>query len=290
MINQVTKARIEQLTSQYQELVANNADALVEIALAEVAESVHESNAIENSTLTFQDTERILAGVLPSRVHDLREVYEAANLASVTKEMLTSSESLSQDLILRWHRILMTNLRDDIAGRYRRYGEWVRVGSHLGANPEYVSILMDEAMDHYSRTVAGYFLDDIARFHCEFEIIHPFADGNGRIGRVLINKQLVDQGLPPIIVRAKNKHTDYYPYLEKYSGTGSHDGMTRLLSLLVQESLHKRIALLTSQRIIPLTQWSAMKNLPPATTINKAKRQTIPAFRMRGRWMISAQS
>ncbi|QJU52197.1 hypothetical protein SCB71_20820 [Herbiconiux sp. KACC 21604] len=110
---------------------------------------MHQSNAIENSTLTLEDTERILAGGVPTTARDLREIVEASNLARVTDDLLNSTEPLSVDLLLRWHRELLTGIRDDAAGRFRRGDEWVRVGSHLGANPAFVAGLIDEALERF---------------------------------------------------------------------------------------------------------------------------------------------
>jgi Uncharacterized conserved protein len=108
MINQVTMARVEALRSQYQELAERHPEAPAEIALAEVPEAVHQSNAIENSTLTLEDTERIISGSLPAASHELREVFEASNLARVTTDLLRSMEPLTTELILRWHGELLT--------------------------------------------------------------------------------------------------------------------------------------------------------------------------------------
>lgn len=288
MINQVTRTRIDALVERYRALVADHPEALEQIALAEVAEAVQQSNAIENSTLTLADTERILAGRLPSGEHELREVYEARNLAAVTVQLTTTSEPLTTDLMLRWHGMLLAGIREDAAGRFRRAGEWVRVGGHLGANPEFVSGLVSDALARYRTDVSSGFLEAIARFHCEFEVVHPFVDGNGRVGRVLINRQLQDLGLPPVIVRARNRRVDYYPLLDGYAKTDRHDGMTRLLALLLLESLHKRIALITSPRVIPLADWARTNGVRGNIATNKAKRQTIPAFRLRDRWMIAA--
>ncbi len=287
MINRTTRERIDALLDTYRDLATRHPEALHQIALAELAETVQQSNAIENSTLTLGETEQVLAGRLPSGHHDLREIYEARNLAAVTTDLLSTSEPLSIDLILRWHRTLLTGIRDDAAGRFRRAGEWVRVGNHLGANPEFVSGLISDALVRYRDDATSSPLDAIARFHCEFEVIHPFVDGNGRIGRVLINKQLQDAGLPPVIVRAKNRHTDYYPLLDRYATTDAHDGMTRLLALLLLESLHKRIALITSPRVVRLADWARTNGVRGNIATNKAKRQTIPAFRLRDRWMIA---
>lgn len=289
MINQVTRNRVEERIAEYRRLAAAERAALDEIAPAEVAESVQQSNAIENSTLTLDDTERVLAGHLPQRAHELREVFEAANLARITTDLLCSTGPLTTDAILRWHGMLLTGIRDDAAGRFRRAGEWVRVGGHLGANPAFVSGLVSDALAHYRSDTSSHFLDRIARFHCEFEIIHPFVDGNGRIGRILINKQLQDLGLPPVIVRARNRQADYYPLLAEYGRTDAHGGMTGLLALLLLESLHKRLTLLQSRRPIPLAQWARDAGIRGNIAANKAKRQTIPAFRLRDRWMIAEE-
>jgi Fic family protein len=259
---------------------------LREIALAELAESVQQSNAIENSTLTLDETERVLAGGVLPRGLELREVYEARNLAAVTADIARLERPPAVEEILRWHGMLLAGIRDDVAGRFRRVGEWVRVGTHLGANPEFVGQLVDDALARYADD-GGYFLDRIAWFHCEFEVIHPFADGNGRIGRVLMNAQLQAAGWPPVIVRAKGREVDYYPALERYARTDAHDQLTGLLALLLQESLHKRIAILSSPRIVPLPVWAKAAGVRGNVAANRAKRQTIPAFRVRDRWMIA---
>ncbi|MBS1674244.1 MAG: Fic family protein [Actinobacteria bacterium] len=289
MINRATWDRVDAVVEQYRQVAEQHPEALKQIALAELAEAVQQSNAIENSTLTLDDTERILAGLMPRRGDDLREVYEATNLAAVTSDQLADPAApLTIDLILRWHRMLLTGIRDDVAGRFRQGDEWVRVGAHLGANPDFTADLVAEALTGFHQEERMPTLERIAWFHCEFEIIHPFVDGNGRIGRVLMNKQLQDVGLPPVIVRARNRRIDYYPQLEQYGRTNSHDGMTRLLVLLVLESLHKRIALVSSRRVIPLAEWARTAGVSGASATNKAKRQTIPAFRVRDRWMIAS--
>ena len=289
MINQTTKDKIQVLHRQYLNLSEGNESVLMEITLSEIPEMVYNSNAIENSTLTLEDTEKILSGGSLDRKVNVREVYEANNLAKVTKSLLEKNNALLNiKLILSLHQTLLTDIDDQIAGRFRVGKEWVRVGNHLGANPRFVPALMQELVDDYNQHKISYFLDAIAHFHAEFETIHPFVDGNGRMGRVLINLQLMNLGFPPIIIQNKSKHTEYYPLFTQYQSTMKFGGFTQLFALLLQESLHKRITILTAKKIIPLAHWAAQKGVKPNVAANKAKRQTIPAFRLREKWMIAA--
>jgi Fic family protein len=290
MINQTTKDKIEALRQQYMNLTKGNEPLLKEIALAEIPEMVYNSNAIENSTLSLEDTEKILLGGILGRKVNVREVYEAKNLATITEALLEKNNSALQiKLILSWHKILLTLIDNNIAGRFRIGKEWVRVGNHVGANPQFVNMLMQRLVDDYNKNKTSYFLDSIANFHAEFETIHPFVDGNGRMGRILINLQLMNVGFPPIIIQNKSKHTEYYPLFSQFQTTMKFGGFTELFALLLQESLHKRITLLTAKKIIPLSIWALQKTIKANVAANKAKRQTIPAFRLREKWMIAEE-
>ena len=288
MINRTTKEKIDALYKRYTALAKGNEDLLKEIALAEIPEMVYNSNAIENSTLTLEDTEKILAGNTLHRKVNIREIYEAKNLAIITEALLEKNKhKLDINVILDLHKILLTHIDDSIAGRFRSGKEWIRIGNHLGANPQFVHSLMQELLDDYNENKSRYFLDTIARFHAEFETIHPFVDGNGRMGRVLINVQLINAGYPPIIIQNKSKHTDYYPLFTQYPVTMKFGNFTQLFALLLQEALHKRISIISAKKIIPLSIWSTQNGVKHNVAANKAKRQTIPAFRMREKWMIA---
>lgn len=287
MIHKTIRDKIEFLQNKYIILSKENEEILREIMLSEIPELVYNSNAIENSTLTLEDTEKIIEGGELNRDVNIREVFEAKNLAEVTTKILEKSgRKLTLNLILDLHRLLLSNINNNIAGRFRTGKEWVRVGNHLGANPIFVGSLIQELVDNYNNDENLYFLDKIAYFHAEFETIHPFTDGNGRIGRVLINLQLMNLGLPPIIIQNKSKHTEYYPLFNSYPTTMNYNGFSQLFVLLLQEALHKRITLLTAKKIIPLSVWAKENGIKGNIAANKAKRQTIPAFRLREKWMI----
>ena len=290
MINQVTRDRINSLSEEYRKLTVKYKEAIKELTLSELPEMVYNSNAIENSTLTLEDTEDILIRNQIRTDHEIREIYEAKNLASAIEYLMDNPEKeISVELILKLHKTLLTNIRDEIAGRFRSGKEWVRVGTHIGANPEFVNGFMHDLVRDYNSDSGEYFLEKIAYFHAEFENIHPFGDGNGRIGRLLTNEQLDMLGLPPIIIPNKSKFDEYYPALDEYTKTNKADKLTELFASLLIETLYRRITKLTAKRIIPVADWAKNNGVNLQSATNKAIRGTIPAFRVRGHWMIDKE-
>ena len=287
MINQVTRDRINSLSEEYRKLAVKHKEAIKELTISELPEMVYNSNAIENSTLTLEDTEDILIRNQIRTDHEIREIYEAKNLASAIEYLMDNPEKeISVELILKLHKTLLTNIRDEIAGRFRSGNEWVRVGTHIGANPEFVNGFMHDLVRYYNSDNGEYFLDKIAYFHAEFENIHPFGDGNGRIGRLLANEQLDMLGLPPIIIPNKSKFDEYYPALDEYTKTNKADKLTELFASLLIEALYRHITKLTAKKIIPVADWAKNSGINLQSATNKAIRGTIPAFRVRGHWMI----
>lgn len=288
MINQVTRDRINSLSEEYHKLAVKHKEAIKELTISKLPEMVYNSNAIENSTLTLEDTEDILIRNQIRTDHEIREIYEAKNLAGAIEYLMDNPEKeISVELILKLHKTLLTNIRDEIAGRFRSGKEWVRIGTHIGANPEFVNGFMHDLVRDYNSDNGEYFLEKIAYFHAEFENIHPFGDGNGRIGRLLTNEQLDMLGLPPIIIPNKSKFDEYYPALDEYTKTNKADKLTELFASLLIEALYRRIAKLTAKKIISVADWAKNNNINLQSATNKAIRGTIPAFRVRGHWMIN---
>ena len=282
-----TRDRIKALKREYDALRRGKESLLAMIDEVEIPESVYNSNAIENSTLTLDETERILLEQALSRDVSVREVYEAKNLARVTeyKRARAEDSELDEELILLLHRMLIGGIDDAIAGRFRRQGEYVRVGMHIAPAPEHVERMMENILITYSSDLDSYCLDKIARFHLDFETIHPFCDGNGRIGRVIINFQLLQLGLPRLIVRNSEKET-YYRAFGDYRDRRTTRTMENILALALLESLHKRVSYLRGESIVRLSDYIRKRGLSAPATTNAARRQTIPAFREKGVWKI----
>ena len=289
MTSQKLQLKIKGLRQNYERLKRAKNSLLELLDEAELPELVYNSNAIENSSLSLGETEQILLAGKLARQVSVRELFEAQNLAQVTNYLRgRSGHKLERASVLLLHQMLLGNIAEGIAGRFRRAGEYVRVGGHIAPAPEHVEALFEAAVDDYASNHDAYFLDNIARFHLEFERIHPFVDGNGRIGRVLINWQLARLGYPPAIIYNKGKHRNYYPVFARYVDQGQIKTMSNLLALGLQESLHKRLAYLRGQKIAKLVDWSRQKQLNANSQLNAARRQTIPAFREKGVWKIGA--
>lgn len=281
------RERIKRLKKEYDLLKVGKKSLLQMIDDAEIPESVYNSNAIENSTLTLKETEKILLELEVSKNVSLREVFEAKNLARVMEYVRNKSlQDLSRETMLLLHQMLLINIKDEIAGRFRGDNEYVRIGTFIAAPPEHIEDITSELISDYSSDQETYFIDKIAKFHLSFETLHPFVDGNGRIGRVLINHQLYSLGFPSLIIRDKGK--DYYNKAFKvYQDNKDIKIMGDVVGRALMESLHKRIAYLKGAKIIELSQYAAETNKSFRGLLNAAKRQTIGAFRENGVWKIS---
>jgi Fic family protein len=220
---------------------------------------------------------------------DIREVYEAINLGRVVEYLRnkSKSEEITKDIILLMHQMLISGIDDSIAGRFRRANEYVRVGTQIAPAPEHIIRMIDQTLIDYKSDHQTFFTDKIAKFHLEFEMIHPFNDGNGRIGRVLINYQLLRLGFPPVIIRNKEK-SDYYTAFNEYRDHKNTKRMEKIIALSLMESLHKRLTYLKGQQIVAISKYAKLENKTIQSLLNAARRQTIQAFREKGIWMIGS--
>src|SRR5260221_1456243 len=128
MTSLVFRHRIQALKGEYDRLRKDKGPLLQLLDEAEIAESVYNSNAIENSTLTLKETERILLEMEVSRDVSVREVFEAKNLARVIEYVRGKAGGIevSKEIILLLHQMLIGNINDRISGRFRKIGEYVR--------------------------------------------------------------------------------------------------------------------------------------------------------------------
>lgn len=266
-------------------------DALVRlISEAEVAEQVYNSNAIENSTLTLEETEKILLQIDLDRFITEREIFEAKNLARVVShiDQRAKEQELTLEAILLLHKMLISNIRDDIAGRFRVGSEYVRVGSHIAPAPQEIIGRLEQMLAEYNAASHENIIKRIARLHLAFEYTHPFVDGNGRIGRAINNYLLIREGFVPINIKFMDR-AKYYEAFREFDGKGATTIMEGIVGKALTNSYHKRLAYLEGKKIITLLEYAKSSKLSHSNLINKAGRQTIEAFLEKNIWKIGVE-
>jgi Fic family protein len=281
---------VSTLRARYYELSRGKDNLLQLISEAEVAEQVYNSNAIENSTLTLDETAKILMEIDLDRYISQRELFEAKNLARVVEYInkKAKEQELNLETILFLHKILLSNIRDDVAGRFRNDKEWVRVGNYVAPDPKLVVEKLERMLIDYASYPDENIIKRIARLHLTFENIHPFVDGNGRIGRVINNYLLIREGYVPINIKFIDRFL-YYDAFKDFDSSGKTGIMEDIVGKALTNSYYKRLAYLEGKKIIPLVRYAKESNISHSNLINKAKRQTIPAFIENGIWKIGAE-
>lgn len=283
--------RIQGLRERYYKAIVGKESLLKMIAEAEVSDQVYNSNAIENSTLSPEETDKILLQIELDRHITEREIFEAKNLARVVTyiESKAKESELNFEIILSLHKMLISNIRDDIAGRFRKEDEWVRVGNYIAPNPKEVTDRLQNILTEYNSNSNDSIIKKIARFHLGFEHVHPFCDGNGRIGRVLNNYLLIRGGYVSINIKFIDRAM-YYDAFKEYQTKGDVKIMETIVAKALTNSYHKRLAYLEDKVAMNLSDYAKEYKISHANLINKAKRQTIEAFIERGVWKIGVES
>lgn len=282
---QITK--IDTLRKEYFHFSIGKEQLLKLISETEVSQQVYNSNAIENSTLSIEETEKILLQIDLDRYVSEREIHEAKNLARVTEYIDNNAKDkeLSSDMMLFLHKILISNINNDIAGRFREGSEYVRVGNHIAPAPSEIDEGLERTLMRYKSDVSKSIVERIARFHLDFETLHPFIDGNGRIGRSLNNYLLIREEYVPINIRFLDRQ-EYYKAFQEFNMLEKTEIMEQIIYRALVNSYYKRLAYLKGLNIITLNAYAKKHKLSHPNLINKAKRHTIPAFMEKGVWMI----
>jgi Fic family protein len=216
-----------------------------------------------------------------------RELFEAKNLALVVAyiNQEAKQKELTLNMILFLHKMLISNIQDEIAGRFRQENEWVRVANHIACDPKHIVEKLEDMFITYDSSPTKNIIKRIAAFHLEFEYIHPFVDGNGRIGRVLNNYLLIREGYVPINIKFIDR-SDYYDAFREYDENRKSAIMEEIIGKAITNSYHKRLAYLEELEIVTLNTFAKRNNISHSNLINKAKRQTIEAFSEKGIWKI----
>ncbi len=165
----------------------------------------YNSNAIEGSTITLHEVREIIQDkIAPNK--PIRDIKETEMHNKVFLRMLEKKENISHELLLKWHKDIFGETKSDIAGKYRNY--LVRVGSYIAPHWNEIKPVMDKIIEFVNKSKLNP-VELAARAHYKFESIHPYGDGNGRIGRLLMNHILWHAGYPMLIIEYKKRRSYY---------------------------------------------------------------------------------
>ena len=212
-----------------------------------IIEHTHQSTAIEGNTLTLKETALVLQGITIDR-KPLKDHLEAVGYKEAyeyVERLVKEQKMLSAYEICSIHSLVLADRPED-RGRWRRVPVRIMGASVEPPQPYLIEPMVGELLNDYSTVMARlHAVERVSLFHLRFEGIHPFVDGNGRTGRLLLNMQLMQAGYPPINVKFADRKR-YYDAFEDYAVTGSPQAMTNLVAEYLKERMTSMLSLLGS--------------------------------------------
>jgi len=212
-----------------------------------IIEHTHQSTAIEGNTLTLKETALVLQGITIDR-KPLKDHLEAVGYKEAyeyVERLVKEQKMLSAYEICSIHSLVLTDRPED-RGRWRRMPVRIMGASVEPPQPYLIEPMVGELLNDYSMVMTRlHTVERVSLFHLRFESIHPFVDGNGRTGRLLLNMQLMQAGYPPINVKFADRKR-YYDAFEDYAVTGSPQAMTNLVAEYLKERMTSMLSLLES--------------------------------------------
>lgn len=214
VFNEATLAALEDMRFGYKEIIKKLTKKQLQDVIDRFAVNFsYESNAIEGNSLTLKDVALLFHERAIAKNKDLREIYEALNTRKALQLIFRNALHILELDTLKLHKILVANT--GVALGYKQLPNFILGKSLKTISPEKVEQEMRLLLAHYEKNSDLHPLQRAADFHGMFEKIHPFEDGNGRAGRLLINIILLTYGYPPLIIR-KTQRVAYFSALSAF--------------------------------------------------------------------------
>lgn len=182
-----------------------------------VVEYTYNSNAIEGNTLTLRETDLVLRGLTINQkpLKDHMEAVGHKEAFDFVSELVKENVPISESIIKQIHSLVLADKRED-RGIYRRVPVRILGAQHEPVQPYLIEPKMEQLLHDFAES-KEHIVTKLARFHIEFEGIHPFIDGNGRTGRLLVNLELMKEGYPPIDIKFADRVSYYNAFDEYYA-------------------------------------------------------------------------
>lgn len=208
-----------------------------------IVEYTYNSNAIEGNTLTLRETDLVLRGLTVDQkpLKDHMEAVGHKEAFEFVSELTKKNVPLSESIIKQIHYLVLADKKDD-RGVYRRVPVRIMGAKNEPVQPYLIQPKMEQLMAAYAES-KEHIVTKLARFHLEFESIHPFIDGNGRTGRLLVNFEFMKAGFPPIDIKFTDRIA-YYKAFDEYHVKHSISAMENLFSRYINERLDMYLKIL----------------------------------------------
>ena len=207
----LTQGEIERLTEEF------------------IVEYTYNSNAIEGNTLTLRETDMVLRGLTIDKkpLKDHMEAVGHKEAFDFVRELVKDKIPISESIIKQIHYLVLADKKED-RGVYRRVPARIMGAKHEPGQPYMIQPQMEKLLEQYHKSTE-HMIPKLARFHIEFEAIHPFIDGNGRTGRLLVNLELMKAGYSPIDIKFTDRIT-YYNAFDEYHAKNDLSAMETLFA------------------------------------------------------------
>ena len=208
-----------------------------------IVEYTYNSNAIEGNTLTLRETDLVLRGLTIDQkpLKDHMEAVGHKEAFEYVSELVKYNVPISERVIKQIHFLVLADKKDD-RGVYRRVPVRIMGAQHEPVQPYLIEPKMEQLLRNFAES-SEHIVTKLARFHIEFEGIHPFIDGNGRTGRLLVNLELMKAGYLPIDIKFTDRIT-YYNAFDEYHVKHSLSAMENLFARYIEARLDKYLKIL----------------------------------------------
>lgn len=210
-----------------------------------IVEYTYNSNAIEGNTLTLRETDLVLRGLTIAQkpLKDHMEAVGHKEAFDYISQLVKEKVPISESIIKQIHFLVLADKRDD-RGVYRRVPVRIMGAQHEPVQPYLIEPKMEQLLIDFAES-KEHIITKLARFHIEFEGIHPFIDGNGRTGRLLVNLELMKAGYPPIDIKFADRIA-YYNAFDEYYVKHNLSAMEKLFAGYANERLDTYLKMLKS--------------------------------------------
>lgn len=208
-----------------------------------IVEYTYNSNAIEGNTLTLRETDLVLRGLTIDQkpLKDHMEAVGHKEAFEFVSELVKNNVPISESIIKQVHYLVLADKRED-RGVYRRVPVRIMGAQHEPVQPYLIEAKMGQLLRDFAEN-NEHIVTKLARFHIEFEGIHPFIDGNGRTGRLLVNLELMKAGYPPIDIKFTDRIA-YYNAFDEYYAKHNLSAMENLFAGYINSRLDSYLKML----------------------------------------------